>query len=112
MPSSFETSPARFARYYFAVFSGLALIWFWVPSGQAQAGSGVDPTGTGGVHTIRGRIYFPSGRRSDTRVMVKLESYNSGELKVMSDTNGSFTFRGLRPGALTAVLERGEHHVS
>src|ERR1700687_997796 len=112
MPSSFETSPARFARYYFAVFSCLALIWFWVPSGQAQAGSGVDPTGTGGVHTIRGRIYFPSGRRSETRVMVKLKSYNAGELKVMSDTNGSFTFRGLNPGSYTVVVDGGDDYES
>jgi Flp pilus assembly protein TadD len=110
MPSSFETSPARFARYYFAVFCCLALIWLWVPPVQAQAGGGVDPTGTGGVHTIKGRIYFPSGRRSDTRVMVKLESYNSGELKVMSDSNGSFAFRGLNPGSYTVVVDGGDDY--
>src|SRR5205807_7695234 len=65
---------------------------------RAQIGGGLDPTGTGGQHSIHGRIYYPSGRRSDKRVMVKLETYNSGELSVMSDANGSFTFSGLIPG--------------
>jgi Flp pilus assembly protein TadD len=111
MPCSFEVSNGRFARCYFTLAFCLALIWFGVPSVHAQGG-GVDSTGTGGVHTIRGRIYFPSGRRSDNRVMVKLESYNSGELKVMSDSNGSFAFRGLNPGSYTVVVDGGDDYES
>ncbi len=75
--------------------------------GMAYGQGGVDPTGTGGQHSIHGRIYYPSGRRSDTRVKVKLESYNSGELSVMSDANGSFTFSGLIPGSYVVVVEAG-----
>ena len=38
-----------------------AAVMFFVPSVQAQGG-GVDPTGTGGQHSIRGRITFhPAG---------------------------------------------------
>jgi Tfp pilus assembly protein PilF len=112
MPSSFEVLLARFVRYHFAVFCCLALLWLWVPSVQAQAGGGIDATGTGGIHTIKGRIYFPSGRRSDTRVMVKLESYNSSELAVMSDSNGTFVFRGLIPGSYTVVIAGGDDYES
>ena len=72
----------------------------------AQTG-GVDSTGTGGRHTISGRIYFPSGRRSDVPVKVKLQSLNSGELTVFSDVNGSFAFRGLTPGSYTVVVDAG-----
>ena len=73
----------------------------------AQSGGGVDQTGTGGRHTIQGRIYFPSGRRTDTRVQVKLETFNSGELSVFSDPNGSFVFNGLEPGSYTVVIDAG-----
>src|SRR5205807_1976156 len=75
----------------------LASFWVLVAllsplSVEGQSGGGVDQTGTGGQNTIQGRIYFPSGRRSDVRVMVKLQSHSSGELSVLSDTNGSFIF--------------------
>ena len=77
-------------------------------SASAQSGGGVDQTGTGGQHTIQGRIYFPSGRRSDARVKVRLENFNAGELSVLSDPNGSFVFRGLESGAYTVVVDAGE----
>src|SRR5690349_6983124 len=76
----------------------------------AQSGGGVDQTGTGGRHTIQGRIYFPSGRRSDVRLKVKLENFQSGELSVMSDPNGSFVFRGLEAGNYTVVVDAGEDY--
>jgi tetratricopeptide (TPR) repeat protein len=74
----------------------------------AQSGGGVDQTGTGGRHTIQGRIYFPSGRRNDVRIKIRLESFNAGELSVLSDPNGSFVFRGLEPGNYTVVVDAGE----
>jgi Tfp pilus assembly protein PilF len=77
---------------------------------SAQSGGGVDLTGTGGRHTIQGRIYFPSGRRTDTRLKIKLQSFNSGELSVFSDPNGSFMFRGLEPGSYTVVIEGDENY--
>lgn len=76
----------------------------------AQSGGGVDQTGTGGRHTIQGRIYYPSGRRSDVRVKVKLENFQSGELSVFSDPNGSFVFKGLEPGSYTVVVDGGEDY--
>jgi len=112
MPFSFEVSIARFARDCLAVCSCLALLWLVVPTALGQGGGGIDAIGTGGIHTIRGRIYFPSGRRSDTRVMVKLESYNSSELSVMSDSNGTFVFRGLIPGSYTVVIQGGDDYES
>ena len=77
---------------------------------HAQGGAGVDQTGTGGRHTIQGRIYYPSGRRSDVRVKVRLENFQSGELSVMSDPNGSFTFKGLEAGSYTVVVDAGEEY--
>ena len=73
---------------------------------NGQAGGGVDTTGTGGQHAISGRLVFPSGQRADTRLKVRLESSGNGELFVFAD-NGSFTFRGLRAGTYTVVVEGG-----
>lgn len=73
-----------------------------------QAGGGVDTTGTGGQHAINGRLVFPSGQRADARLKVRLESSGNGELNVLADGNGTFTFRGLRSGSYTVVVEGGD----
>jgi Tfp pilus assembly protein PilF len=69
---------------------------------------GTDSTGTGGRHVIQGRLYFPSGRRADARVRVRLQSPNTGDLAVMADVNGNFAFKGLAPGSYTVVVEGGD----
>jgi Tfp pilus assembly protein PilF len=73
-----------------------------------QAGGGIDTTGTGGMHSISGRLVFPSGQRADARLKVKLESSGNGELNVLADGNGTFTFRSLRAGSYTVVVEGGD----
>lgn len=73
----------------------------------AQVG-GTDTFGTGGNHSIQGRLVFPSGRRADLRLKVRLESSGAGDLSVFSDANGSFRFTSLRPGSYTVVIEGGE----
>lgn len=79
---------------------------------QARGQSGTDFIGTGGRHVIQGRIVFPSGRRSDARLRVRLESNSnlSGDLSVLADMNGSFKFQGLRPGTYTVIVEGGESY--
>lgn len=72
---------------------------------RAQGIGGIDMTGTGGGNTIQGRINFPSGRRSDRQTVVRLQSNGLGDHTAMSDTNGSFSFRGLAPGSYTVVIE-------
>jgi Flp pilus assembly protein TadD len=93
-----------FARYSilftFVLFSTLIT--------HAQSGGGVDMTGTGGRHTISGRLVFPSGQRADLRLKVRLESPGQGDLTVLSDVNGSFTFRSLKAGNYSVVVEGGE----
>ena len=75
----------------------------------AQAGGGIDSTGTGGRHSITGRLVFPSGQRADSQLKVRLESTGQGELSVFSDVNGNFTFRSLIAGNYTVVIEGGEY---
>ena len=77
---------------------------------QAQGGGGTDSTGTGGRHTIQGRIYFPSGRQSDLRAKVSLENTNSGGLFVLADMDGAFKFTNLGSGSYTIVIEAGQDY--
>lgn len=92
--------------YRYPILLTLLLSMFAVANGQA--GGGVDTTGTGGRHSITGRLVFPSGQRSDARPKVRLESSGNGELTVLADGNGNFTFKALRPGSYTVVVEGGD----
>jgi tetratricopeptide (TPR) repeat protein len=86
----------------------VVLVFFFPLAGYAQGGSA--STGTGGSHVIQGHIYFPSGRRAENSIQVKLQSYNSGEISAMTDSSGSFTFGSLAPGSYTVVVNAGEDY--
>jgi len=75
----------------------------------AHAQSGIDMTGTGGRHSISGRLIYPSGQRADTRLKIRLETPGQGDMTVLSDVNGNFSFRQLRAGNYTVVVEGGDY---
>ena len=90
----------------------LSLILFLsLSSAVIHAQGGVDSTGTGGKHKIQGRIYFPSGRRSDaSAVKVTLESTSSESLYLIADLNGGFTFNSIAPGSYTLTVDAGKDY--
>lgn len=92
-------------RYPLVLFTLLSLL---AAVAHAQSGAGVDSVGTGGRHSISGRLIFPSGQRADARFKVRLESAGNGELTVLADGNGNFMFRALRSGSYTIVVEAGD----
>jgi Flp pilus assembly protein TadD len=69
--------------------------------------SRVNDMGTGGIHTIQGRIYLPNGKSADSSIQVKLESTNIGSIMVHADINGGFAFRSLAPGNYSVVIDAG-----
>jgi tetratricopeptide (TPR) repeat protein len=80
------------------------------PSAYAQ-GSGRSSTGTGGIHSIQGYIFFPSGRRADVgSIVVKLQSLQYAELQVIPDSSGAFTFSQLAPGSYTVIINAGNEY--
>lgn len=86
----------------------LLIAWIAFPiSGQ---GNGRASTGTGGNHVIQGKIFFPSGRRADGTIQVKLTSLNSAEITALTDSSGSFTFAGLSPGNYTILVDAGNQY--
>ncbi len=87
----------------------LTLLIFSAAIAQAQGGAGVDSTGTGGRHAISGRLIFPSGQRVNYQLKVKLETNGEGDLTVMSDINGNFSFRSLTAGNYTVIIDGGEN---
>lgn len=109
MPCSFGLIARHACLLRTTVFC-LALFLSGAAPVRSQSGGGTDATGTGGRHTIKGHIYFPSGQRSSVRVKVKLQSYNSGELSVLSDPNGSFRFTSLNPGSYSVIVEAGDEY--
>ncbi len=88
----------------------LAVVFVACAFASAQSGGGIDMTGTDGKDIIQGRIIFPSGQRVDSRLKVKLETMNSGELSVFADLNGSFSFRSLGPGSYNVVVDGGKEY--
>ena len=106
--------PVRFAKNWAALkktFPLLSILLLLVPIAvRGQGGSGVASTGTGGSHIIKGYVFFPSGRKADGMIEVKLQCLNAGEITVLTDTNGSFTFLSLAPGNYTIVVNAGENY--
>jgi len=78
-------------------------------SAMAQ-GSGRLSTGTGGIHTIQGYIFFPSGRRAEGSIIVNLQSLQYGELQVIPDSSGTFIFSALAPGSYTVIINAGNEY--
>lgn len=93
--------------HYCGLLIGCLLLLLSLVANVKAQGGGVDPTGTGGRHSIQGRLVFPSGQRADLRLKVRLES-TGGDLSVLSDMNGNFKFQSLRPGRYTVVVEGGD----
>lgn len=104
--SALPRASRRHTRLLLALLA--SLVCLPPAAARAQAGGGIDSTGTGGNHIIQGRIFLPSGRISDERIRVLLESTGSGTLSVFTDPNGAFRFTSLMAGSYTVVVEATE----
>jgi tetratricopeptide (TPR) repeat protein len=96
------------AYNYLRLFT-LVLILAW-PCATLGQGSGRSTQGTSGSHVIAGYVFFPSGRRADGNIQVKLQSLNYAELSVIADSSGAFTFTSLAPGNYTVVVIAGDDY--
>ena len=104
MPSLFSLHTLS-TRLLFVILGMLLLS----PSAMAQ-GSGRSSTGTGGNHLIQGYVFFPSGRKAEGTIIVKLTSLQYGDLQVIPDSSGSFTFSSLAPGSYTVIINAGDEY--
>src|SRR5437016_1226341 len=81
-----------------------------LPAAASAQGSGRESTGNGGNHIIQGKIFFPSGRRAEGNIQIKLQSFGEGEISTIADSSGSFTFTSLLPGNYTVVINAGNDY--
>lgn len=91
------------------ILSSLFLLPSQCAYGQAPGSSRGLASGDG-IHTIQGRVYFPSGQTASGRtVRVSLESPNNiGGFTTVVDPDGSFRFRSLQAGDYTVVVDAGK----
>lgn len=99
--------PSRFANLQALKNALFTILLLLIPTSVCGQ-SGVASTGTGGNNIIRGYVFFPSGRKADGSIQVRLQNLNSGEITVMADTNGSFTFLNLAAGNYTIIINAGD----
>lgn len=101
------TSRRGRAEVYFL----LALICvLLLPVATSAQGNGRASTGTGGIHVIQGYVFFPSGRRAEGTIIVRLQPSNGGDITVMPDSSGAFIFSSLTPGNYTLVVNAGDEY--
>ena len=102
-------SGRRFATISLSALAILLIASFAAPVHAQVGGIDSDPgdPGTGGRNTIQGRIFVRGGRKLDRRAKVRLRGLSSGEQFVISDDSGSFSFRRLRGGSYTVIVDAG-----
>jgi Tfp pilus assembly protein PilF len=77
----------------------------------AQGGVGSSrglPGPNDGIHTIKGRVYFPVEAKGDKHLRVTLKSADTSDETTTTDEDGSFAFNRLRAGNYTVVVEGGK----
>lgn len=79
--------------------------WAQGSTGGANPGGGAGGRNAGASHTLRGKIFMPSGQVPDQRIRVVLE-LNTGGIagEAFSDSVGNFEFRSLPNGVYKIVI--------
>ncbi|MEP7338487.1 MAG: tetratricopeptide repeat protein [Acidobacteriota bacterium] len=92
-----------------------ALLVLSVTAAAQQTGGGGNTPGrnSGGSvasHTIRGKVFLPSGNLPDQRIRVVLEVTTGGiAAEIFSDSVGNFEFRGLANGSYRVSVPTDNH---
>lgn len=79
----------------------------------AQGGVGSTrglPDSAGGIHTIQGRVYLPTGRRAGPGVVVKLDGNVNGTRTAATDGDGSFIFNSLPAADYSLSVDGGAEY--
>lgn len=99
----FSRSARNFPVHFF-LLAFTILCQFHSASGQI---GGIDPNpgdaGTG-KNSIVGSVYYPSGRKVDKRIRVRLSTFARGEMTTLTDDNGAFSFQRLASGTYTVAI--------
>ena len=68
------------------------------------------PDSAGGIHSIQGRVYMPSGRRAGLGIVVRLDGNVNGTRQATTDDDGNFTFNGLPAAEYQLTIAAGSDY--
>lgn len=108
-PVSFrETTHALLTLCALTLFASLLLV-FATPNARAQAigAHRGNIGGTGGSHTIQGRIINPAGKLSETRIRITIEHTDAGTRSTVAGDDGTFLFSNLEGGTYRVTIDAG-----
>lgn len=63
-------------------------------------------TNLGGINSIIGTVFDPTGRPLQQRVRIRLSTMTRGDRSFTTNENGAFAFRGLPSGSYTIAIDR------
>lgn len=63
-------------------------------------------TGLGGINSIIGTVFAPSGRPLKNRIRIRLSTMTRGDRIFTTNENGNFAFRGLPTGSYSIAIEK------
>jgi Flp pilus assembly protein TadD len=107
----FKTSGSRASYVFrFALAASLLLAAFSLAYGQGVGSTRDLSSMTGGNNVIRGTVYTPAGKPSETRLTVRLESTDMISKQTSTDADGKFNFSGLTAGNFTLTVEGGKEY--
>lgn len=91
---------------YWSLFMTVVLLAFSsiIVNAQGVGSSRGLPSSSGGVHTIKGRVFFPDDVPPGTRIKVTLETRTLGNLVTSTDDDGQFMFTRLDAGSYAIVV--------
>ena len=98
---------SRPKRQHFAV--GVLLSLFFAASVCAQVAGISDSesqTGLGGMNSIIGTVFTPSGRPIQSRIQIRLQTMTRGDRIFNTNQSGNFAFRGLPAGTYTITIDK------
>ena len=80
------------------------------PAARAQAigAHRGNVAGTGGNHTIQGRIISPLGKLPESRIRITAEHTDVGTLSTVASDDGSFIFSNLEGGTYRVTIDAGK----
>ena len=101
--------PVYLDRRWQHLFFAVSLSFCFAGSVLAQTSSipdSMSQTGLGGINSIIGTVFAPSGRPIESRVRIRLSTMARGDRNQTTDENGNFAFRGLPSGSYTISIEK------
>ena len=102
-------SDRRLESFVYCIFLSL-LLAFPAVAQISSIPDSMSQTGLGGINSIVGTVFGPTGRPIESRVRVQLSSMTSGGRTTTTNENGSFAFRGLPAGTYTISVEKEKEY--